>query len=370
MAIRTRIRKRKPGRRRFQRTGETSAAPAPAQAPNGNASGAPPTGAAASASAAPAGAAPSSGPAAPDSPAPVGPTGAAAPDSPAPVGPTGAAAPDSPPPVGPTLPAAPGGPAAAAPGSPLRTALRTWPRKVAAAVAAALLASGTSYFIGADFWRGVEETVGTADAPVQAVTITDIDRFDSDVVHIPEFVVPRPIGQVPAPPNGDSPEGRYGWAHDLGGVDVSSSLMRVTITGEGSAPIILQGLRVRVDERRPPLRGTLLGYFGVGAPQSVRYIEVDLSGDPPTWRFIGEEGQPEDRFPLRVSASETEVFDVQAVKARGDVSWHLELEYTADGEQGVVRIDDAGSPFRTTEADAGAQEAYGWLDGRWQPLAR
>jgi hypothetical protein len=342
MPIRTR--KRKPGRRRFRRRSETSAAPVAAGA----------------ASAAAATASDGAAPAAREGTAPAAPGGAAAPSAA-----NGAAG------VPPTTgPAAPGGPAAAAPGSPLRTALRTWPRKVAAAVGAALLASGVSYFIGADFWRGVEEKVGTADAPVQAATITDVDRFDSDVVHIPEFVVPGPIGQIPPPPNGDSEVGRYAWAHDLGGVDAASSLMRVTVTGEGSTPVILQGLRVRVDERRPPLRGSLLSYFGLGAPQSVRYIEVDLSVDPPTWRFIGEEGRPEDHFPLRVSASETEVFDVQVLRVRGDVSWHLELEYTADGEQGVMRVDDRGSPFRTTEADPSAQEAYGWLDGSWQPLAR
>jgi hypothetical protein len=332
MPIRTR--KRRTGRRRNRRSASDGTANAPPGTPE------------------PPGAPPASPGTAPAAPGPA--TGladranGAPPASPAP----------------PTAAASPPGPAAP-PGSPLRTALKTWPRKLAAAIAAALVASGTSYFLGADFWRGVEEKVGTADAAVEATTITDIDRFDSDVVHIPEFVVPRPIGRIPAPPNGDSPEGRYRWAHDLGGVDASSTLTRVTITGAQSTPVILQGLRVRVDERRPPLPGSHLGYFGVGAPQSVRYVEVDLSADPPTWRFIGQEGEPEEHFPLRVSASETEVFDVQAVKARGDVSWHLELEYTADGEQDVLRIDDHGQPFRTTETDSAGQDFYGWLDGRW-----
>lgn len=326
-----RMRKRKPGRRRNRRSGSASA-------DNGTAN-------------ASSGAAPAASLAAPSTP-----TGLADRAN----GSHGA------PPGGLSAPAAasPGGPPAP-PASPHRNALKTWPRKLAAAIAAALVASGTSYFLGADFWRGVEEKVGTADAPAQASAITDIDRFDSDVVHIPEFVVPRPIDRIPAPPNGDSPEGRYRWAHDLRGVDASSTLTRVTITGAESTPVILQGLRVRVDERRPPLRGSHLGYFGVGAPQSVRYVEVDLSADPPTWRFIGQEGEPEEHFPLRVSASETEVFDVQAVKARGDISWHLELEYTADGEQDILRIDDHGQPFRTTEIDSAVQDFYGWLDGRW-----
>jgi hypothetical protein len=375
MAIRTR--KRRTGRRRFERRDPASAAPEPARAASGDAPGG-------AASAAPSGAATGSGVAAPPSGAPpAAPSGVDAPQSGAPpAAPSGVDAPQSgappaappaangPPPGGPVAPAAASTPAAA-PGSPLRSALRTWPRKVAAAVAAALLASGTSYFLGADFWRGVEETVGTADAPVKIATITDVDRFDSDVVHVPEFVVPRPIGRIPAPPNGDLPDGRYSWAHAMGGVDATASLMRVTITGRDSGPVILQGLRVRVDERRPPLRGTLVSYFGLGAPQSVRYIDVDLSTDPPTWKFIGREGEPEEHFPLRVSASEAEVFDVQAWTVRGDVSWHLELEYTTpDGEQGVTRIDDGGEPFRTTAAQTRVQDGYGWLDGRWQPLTR
>jgi hypothetical protein len=259
---------------------------------------------------------------------------------------------------------------AAAGGSTWRAALRTWPRKLAAAVAAAVVASGTSYFIGADFWRGVEKRVGTAAAPVEVTTVTDVDRFDSTVVHIPEFVVTRPIGQVPPPPNGASPDGRYSWAHELGGVDASASLMRVTITGKESAPVILQGLRVKVAERRPPLRGALLSYLGLGAAQSVRYVKVDLSVDPPSWEFIGPAGEPEEHFPLRVSASETEVFDVQAAPVRGEVSWFLELEYTADGEQGVVRIDDEGKPFRTTDTSR-AGDGYGWSEaqGRWESRA-
>jgi hypothetical protein len=347
MAIRTRIRKRKPARRRFRRRDETSAAPAPAPGANGNASGG--LAAAAPSAAAPAGAAPPT--AAHGAP----PTGSSPPTG---VAPSAGAA------------AAPAAPAAAAPASPIRTALRTWPRKVAAAIAAALLASGTSYFIGADFWQGVEEKIGTADAPVQATVITDVDRFDSDVVHVPEFVVPADIEEVPPPPNGDSEEGRYAWAHGLGGVDASSSLMRVVVNGRQTGPVLLQGLRVRVDQRRPPLRGSLVSYLGLGAPQSVRYVEVDLATDPPTWRFIGQEGTAVDHFPLRVSSSETEVFDVQVLRVRGDVSWHLELEYTADGEQGVTRIDDGGTPFRTTEVDAAAQDFYAWQNGRWTQFER
>ena len=249
-----------------------------------------------------------------------------------------------------------------------RVGLTTWPKKLGAAVLGAIVASGVSYFIGADFWKGVEKKTGLAGAPVAITTITDIDRFDSDVVHIPEFVVARPIGEVPEPPNGDSPEGRWAWAREMGGVDATQSLFRFVVAGKDAAPVVLQGLHVKVVERRGPMDGTLLSYFGLGAPQSVRYIQIDLSKSPPKWDWIGDKGEPEEHFPLRVSESESEVFDVQAFTLKGDVSWVLELDYTADGEQRTLTIDDEGKPFRTTEGRAPNQDGYGWLNGRWQSL--
>jgi hypothetical protein len=251
---------------------------------------------------------------------------------------------------------------------PQRVGLGTWPKKIGAAVLGAVVASGVSYFIGADFWKGVEKKIGIAGAPVAITTLTDVDSFKSDVVHVPEFVLNRPINQVPPPPNGDLPDGRYAWAHQLGGVDATESLFRFSVVGKESEPVLLQGLRVKLVDRRPPLKGSLITFSGLGAPQSVRYIQVDLSKDPPTWDYIGPKGKPEEHFPLRVSSSEPEVFDVSGVSLRGDVTWYLQLDYTADGEQKSIRIDDHGKPFRTTESRAPGQNAYAWMNGRWELL--
>jgi hypothetical protein len=246
-----------------------------------------------------------------------------------------------------------------------RKALDTWPKKIAAAVGGALFASAMSYFIGADFWQGVERKVGTAGPPVQITTITDLDRFHSDLGHFPEFIVDRPIDKVSRPPSGNTPDGRYGWAKEMGGVDASASLIRVVVSGKANTPTLLQGLRVKLVERRPPLDGTLLTYTGIGSAQSVRYIQVDLGKSPPTLDYIGDEGKPEDHFPLRVSESEAEVFDIWAGTPRGDQSWYLELDYTADGEQGSIRIDDDGKPFRTVQVSS-RDDSYFWFGGRWR----
>jgi len=250
-----------------------------------------------------------------------------------------------------------------------RAQIGTWPKRIMAAVLGAIVASGVSYFVGADFWKGVEKKTGLAGAPVEITTITDLDRFNSDVVHVPEFVVARSIDEVGPPPNGEESAGRWAWARDMGGVDATESLFRFVVSGKDSSPVVLQGLHVRVVKRRPPMRGTLLSYFGLGAPQSVRYVSIDLAKDPPKWDWIGDKGTPEDHFPLRVNESESEVFDVQAFTLKGDVSWYLELDYTADGEQGTIRVDDQGEPFRVTEGHAANQDGYGWMDGRWQSLS-
>jgi hypothetical protein len=247
-----------------------------------------------------------------------------------------------------------------------RRALDTWPKKAAAAVGGALFASAMSYFLGADFWSGVEKKVGTAGPPVQITTITDVDRFRSDVIHLPEFVVDRPIRKVSRPPHGNAPEGRFQWAREMGGVDASASLIRVVVSGKENRPALLQGMRVELADRRPPLEGTLLTYTGIGAAQSVRYIDVDLSKSPPIVDWIGAEGRPEDHFPLRVTESEPEVFDIWAHSPRGDQSWYLELDYTADGEQGSARIDDHGKPFRTTQASYSGPSSHFWLHGHWR----
>jgi hypothetical protein len=248
----------------------------------------------------------------------------------------------------------------------LRKALDTWPKKAAAAVGGALFASAMSYFIGADFWQGVERKVGTAGPPVQITTLTDVDRFDSDLGHFPEFIVDRPIDKVSRPPGGNTPDGRYGWAKEMGGVDASASLIRVVVSGKANTPTLLQGLRVKLVERRPALDGTLLTYTGIGSAQSVRYIQVDLGKSPPTLDYIGAEGKPEDHFPLRVSESEAEVFDIWAGSPRGDQSWYLELDYTAEGEQGTMRIDDDGKPFRTAQVSGSREDSYFWFGGRWR----
>ena len=251
--------------------------------------------------------------------------------------------------------------------SRFRTFIRTGPGKVAALVSSAVLASAVSYFVGPDFWQRVEGWVGTADPPVNVQVITDLARFDSEAAHYPDYVVPRVIGDVPAPPDEDATDARWAWAHGMGGVDANTTFVRLVVESSSDDPVILQNARVKVVERRPPLtRGAFITDDGRGAGQSVRYFEANLDAD--TFTYVGTSGGPEARFPLRVSRTEQEVFDLLVSTATCDCDWVVELEYTAGDEVEKLTIKDGDKPFRTTAASAYGELAGGeFVTANWAP---
>jgi hypothetical protein len=74
----------------------------------------------------------------------------------------------------------------------------------------------------------------------------------------------------------------------------------------------------------------------MGLPE--RAVHPDRSDEEPAEVGLHRaEGQAQEHFPLRVSSSDSEVFDIQAFTLRGDVSWYLEFDYTADGDQGTFK---------------------------------
>ena len=263
----------------------------------------------------------------------------------------------------------------------LRGLVATWPRRIGALVGSSVLAWAVGTYVPKLLDEGTK-AAGIGPGVLAVDVVTDVDLIDDTKhPHVPEFVISRPIEEIGPPPNGDFEQGRYAWAHAQGGVDALQSLVRFVVRGETEQPVVLLGLRVEIVERAPPLEGTLVSYFGQGAPAAVRFFEIDLDDGQPRAKFIGDDEQEATLFPFRVSSSELEIFDVIARSLRSDVSWRLRLDYVAKGEQGTTTIDDRGKPFRTTAPhDANSlglsgspgpprQIAYGWLDGRWQELA-
>lgn len=63
-------------------------------------------------------------------------------------------------------------------------------------------------------------------------------------------------------------------------------------------------------------------------------------------------------LPLQVSATDTQVLDVDARTANRDVRWYLDLVWSCGTRQGTLRIDDHGTPFRTVGLKGDRRYSY------------
>jgi hypothetical protein len=236
---------------------------------------------------------------------------------------------------------------------------------------AAAVATAALGFVVPQVLGGIQHRV--APAPVlHAQVLTDVAKFRSDAPHIPLFVVPRPLGVIGRPPDANDQTGRaaplrYAWAHAQGGVDAWETLTRVSISGSSSAATDLQQLRVRLVHCQAPLRGSLLGYLGLGSGMGARYFSVDLDHDTPTAEYVDKNGRikHDQPFPLRVTDSDQEVFDVMATTSRRDCQWELLLDWTAGSRRGSTVLNDHGKPFRTTAGDEHAMVSWNSVTSRW-----
>ncbi|MEV8623488.1 helix-turn-helix transcriptional regulator [Streptomyces sp. NPDC051079] len=169
------------------------------------------------------------------------------------------------------------------------------------------------------------------------------------------YLVARGPDRVPAPPV--AADARR-WAAAQGAVHGGQTLVRLSVQGKGAKAVVLQGLHVRVVERGTPLPWS--GYRmdeGCGGAVTPRLLAVELDRPRPVARPVagydasGAEGRtiPALSFPYAVTAADPEELLVSARTAGCDCRWYLELEWSAEGRTGTVRVgDEYGRPFRTS----------------------
>jgi hypothetical protein len=179
-------------------------------------------------------------------------------------------------------------------------------------------------------------------------------------------VIDRPADEVPPPP---VEQDARSWARSLGAVHGGDTNVQVSVQGTSGRAVVLESLRVRVVERRAPVRGgVFLMSPGCGGALTPRSFDVDLDIPRPVARAVpghdGENPIPAVSFPYRVSASDPEVLLVTGRTAGCDCDWYLELGWSSGGRSGTVRIDDGGRPFRTSGVAGLPRYEYG-TDGRW-----
>lgn len=240
------------------------------------------------------------------------------------------------------------------------------------------------------------ESVATSQpAPLSVQVLTDLSRFRSSAPHVPEFVIPRPISSIGPPPNryaaqpgfphiaadSDGLDGaRYDWAHSLGGFDANETLLRLSISGTSAAATDLQQLRAKIIRCTSRRKGTLVSYLGQGDSIGTRFFTITLDGAgiingyrtlPATVQYVGTSANrhagPEP-FPLRVTDSIQEEFDITADVLSHDGQWELLLDWTQQSRSGTTVITDHGSPLDTTAAGDGSIPG---VDGvSWDPKAQ
>ena len=207
-----------------------------------------------------------------------------------------------------------------------------------------------------------------ADAAVPPLTWTvNSQLWASGCNH--NYIIDKAPQQVPPPP---APQDATPWARTQGAVHGGQTLVDVSVQGRTDTAVVLDALRVRVVGRAAPVKGTV--YFtgqGCGADIDPRSFAVDLDMDRPIARSVQgvEDGTNSAaiRMPYQVSSKDPEVLMIDARTVDCDCRWYLELDWSSQGRTGTERIDDHGSPFRTSGTKG--LPHYWYARGGWTPLA-
>ncbi|MEV5958972.1 helix-turn-helix domain-containing protein [Streptomyces sp. NPDC051987] len=176
------------------------------------------------------------------------------------------------------------------------------------------------------------------------------------------FLVDSEPAQV-GPPASEQDAPR--WAAAYGAVSSGEQEVALTVQGTGAETVVLEALHVRVLSKGAPLAWNDYSMgVGCGGGVGTKSFGVDLDDGSPT--VTVQNGQRD--FPYKVSESDPEVFYVFARTKAHDVRWDLTLDWSSGNRRGTVRVDNAGTAFRTS-ADVG-RPGYDYPLGGSEWIAR
>ncbi|MFD7956588.1 helix-turn-helix domain-containing protein [Streptomyces ardesiacus] len=186
-----------------------------------------------------------------------------------------------------------------------------------------------------------------------------------------DYVIAKPPDQVPPPP---APQDAAPWAATQNAVHGGETLVRLSVQGRSDTAVVLEALRVRVAGRTAPAGGNAYAMDqGCGGSLTPRSFTVDLDKDRPIARAVAGNDSgtpiPAPHMPYRVSAKDPEVLLVTASTNSCDCRWYLELDWSSQGRTGTVRVDDRGSPFRTSAIKDLPRYTYDTQGREWRPYA-
>ncbi|MFJ2155347.1 helix-turn-helix domain-containing protein [Streptomyces sp. NPDC087856] len=193
-------------------------------------------------------------------------------------------------------------------------------------------------------------TGGTSPSAVPAPLTWTADSQAWEIGCDHDYVIDKGAKDVPPPP---VQQDAGAWAATQHAVHGGQTNVEISVQGRSSTAVVLEALRVRVVGRTAPAPGTAYSMAqGCGGDITPRYFGVNLDAHRPLVK--PEPGSdtgrkvPVAHLPYRVSATDPEVLLVKARTGTCDCRWYLELDWSSQGRTGTLRVDDHGTPFRTS----------------------
>lgn len=182
------------------------------------------------------------------------------------------------------------------------------------------------------------------------------------------YLLQQTPGHVPPPPT--APQDTRDWARALGGIGGGHMLLQLTATGNTDDAVVLTSLNVRVVGKRAALSWPVYALGdGCGSGVTPQTFDIDLDDSQPLAKPVaGQDGDvvvPAKNFPFKVSTRDPQVLNLNVHTEGHDVSWYLEVGWSSGGQQGTVRVNDGGKPFRTSAIDGRKKYAYWPEKKRW-----
>ncbi len=205
---------------------------------------------------------------------------------------------------------------------------------------------------------------GGSDASLPVPLNVKVEPYTWEDPCLQRYLVDRTPAEVGPPPlEQDAPA----WVSSEGAVASGKQFLTLTVQGTGEETVVVRSLKVRMTDKRSPLAWNdyAMGYPGVGCGAGVPTRSFTIALDAARPDVKPEAGSR--NFPYSVSQSDPEVYYITADASAYDVSWYLELEWTAGSRSGTLTLDDAGRPFRTSGNNGRPAYEYPLGGPKWVP---
>ncbi|MQY13201.1 hypothetical protein SRB5_33440 [Streptomyces sp. RB5] len=143
------------------------------------------------------------------------------------------------------------------------------------------------------------------------------------------------------------------WARTQGAVHGGQTIVEAVLSPRDGQPVVITDVHVRIAGRTAPVAWNAYDMSdGCGGALSEATYTVDLDVERPVPHpqdgFDGEHTLPLAKLPYRIADDDPLALRVEANTESYDTRWYLEVEWSRGDATGVTRIDDNGTPFRTS----------------------